>query len=201
MRFLIRLANQRNYTSNDARKLALSAYEVLREFGADVGNLRVSHTAVELDLLLASRSNLQAATTVLEKELGRLLSVRELDTAPVLIGEDEALREGIRFFNEERYWESHEALEAAWRKAAGPEKEVLQGLILVAASFVHLQKNEDAVAVGVMRRAHEKLSLHHGEHFGIDIDRLSTKLSEMLSDGHLDFFEIRAKPYSSRAAA
>jgi len=201
MRFLIRVANQAKYEPKDARDLASSCYKALQEYGADVGNLRVSRTAIELDLLLASRNNLQAATAVLEKKVGSLLTVRELDTISPQTDEVRAIREGIEFFNEERYWESHEALEAAWRKATGPEKEVLQGIILVAAAFVHLQKNETDVALGVMKRAYEKLAAHHALHFGVDIDDLRGKVSAMLSRGHLEFFGIQAKPYASDATA
>jgi len=201
MRFLIRVANRAKYEPKDARGLASSCYKALREYGADVGNLRVSRTAIELDLLLPSPNNLQAATAALERKVGPLLTVRELDTINPQTDESRAIREGIEFFNEERYWESHEALEAAWRKAKGPEKEILQGIILIAAAFVHLQKNENDVALGVMKRAHEKLAPHHALHFGVDIDDLKETVSAMLSRTQLEFFRIQAKPYTSDATA
>ena len=163
--------------------------------------MRVSRTAIELDLLLPSPNNLQAATAALERKVGPLLTVRELDAINPQTDESRAIREGIEFFNEERYWESHEALEAAWRKAKGPEKEILQGIILIAAAFVHLQKNENDVALGVMKRAHEKLAPHHALHFGVDIDDLKETVSAMLSRTQLEFFRIQAKPYTSDATA
>jgi len=194
VRFLVRLQNHGKFKSSDARSLVRSCYEVVREYGADVGNLSVSSTAVELDLLLESKGALEDSTRALEGKLGPVLTVRELDTKTPQVEVDRAIREGIELFNEERYWESHESLEAAWRQTEGPEKELLQGVILIAAALVHLQKNDGTVALSVMRRAEEKLSRHHGESFGIDIDRLHQNLSKMIADGRLWFFKIQPNP-------
>jgi len=201
MRFLVRLANRGGCEPSDVKALASAAYELVRGYGADVGNLRVSRTAIELDVLLPSRDSLQLATEALQARLGKLLTLRELDTPPPSIDVDQAIREGVGLFNEERYWESHEALEYAWRRAEGPEKEVLQGIILVAAALVHLQKNESGVALGVMARARDKLSAYHGERFGVSIDGLRETLSLMIADKRPGFFKIEAGPYSSAAAA
>ena len=153
MRFLVRLSNESKFAPKDARELTLRSYRAVKEFGGDVGNLRVSTSAVELDLLLKSKANLQTATTSLEKELGPLLTLRELDIPGPRMQAGDAIREGIQLFNEERFWESHEALESAWLTASGADKEILQGLILLAAALVHLQKNDLTVTLSVMRRA------------------------------------------------
>ena len=193
MRFLVRFANEKKFKPSDAKALASSTYELVRKDGMDIGNLRVSSVAVELDLLLESRHGLESATHALEKELGRLLTVRELDTPPPEIDEAQAIREGLEFFNEERYWESHEALEYAWRRASGPEKEILQGIILIAAALVHLQKNDSAVALSIMARANDKLSNHRGERFGISVDNLRVTLSRMIVEKQPKFFRIDVK--------
>jgi hypothetical protein len=201
MRFLVRLVNRGKSEPRDVKALASSAYEVVRGYDADVGNLRVSRTAIELDLLLPSIDALPLVTHALEERLGPLLTVRKLDTPAPQMDVDQAIREGLGFFNEERYWESHEALEYAWRRAEGVEKEVLQGIILVAAALVHLQKNEVGVALGVMARASDKLLLYHGERFGISIDRVRETLLRMIDDKRPGFFKIEARFYSSPAAA
>lgn len=191
MRFLLRLSNRSKFAPKDARELTRRSYRVVKEFGGDVGNLRVSSSAVELDLLLDSKDNLQQATKSLDKELGPLLTIRELDATRPQTNAKESIREGIELFNEDRFWESHEALESAWLTASGADKEILQGLILLAAAFVHLQKNELAVTLSVMQRAQKKLSDHHSEHFGINIDDLRDRVSRMTSTGQPDFFKIR----------
>jgi hypothetical protein len=193
MRFLIRLSNGTKYTPKDARELTLQAYGAVKEFGGDVGNLRVSSSAVELDLLLESKANLQAATQALENKLGPLLTLRELDIPGPQMEAGEAIREGIQLFNEERFWESHEALESAWLRASGTDKEILQGVILLAAALVHLQKNEIEVTLSVMGRAQSKLASYHSEHFGINIDDLRDSVSGMISGEHPDFLRINLK--------
>lgn len=191
MRFLVRLSNGSKFTPKDARELTLRSYRAVKEFGGDIGNLRVSNPAVELDLLLKSKINLQTATKSLEKELGPLLTLRELDIQGPRMQAEDAIREGIQLFNEERFWESHEALESAWLTASGADKEILQGLILLAAALVHLQKNDLTVTLSVMRRAQSKLSAYHSEHFGVNIDNLRDDVSRMISAGHPDFLKIK----------
>jgi uncharacterized protein len=190
MRFLVRLSNGTKLTPKDVRELTLRSYGAVKEFGGDVGNLRVSSSAVELDLLLGSKAHLHAATKALENKLGPLLTIRELDIPDPQMEAKDAIREGIQLFNEERYWESHESLESAWRKASGADKEVLQGIILLAAALVHLQKNEIKVTLSVMGRAHSKLTGHHPEHFGINIDDLRDDVSRMISAGQPEILKI-----------
>ena len=193
MRFLVRLSNRRKFTPKDARELTLRSYGAVKGFDGDVGNLRVSSSAVELDLLLESKASLQRAIQSLAEKLGPLLTLRELDIPAPQMQVGEAVREGIQLFNEERFWESHEALESAWRRAVGADKEILQGIILLAAAFVHLQKNQIAVTLSVMGRAHSKLTGQHSEHFGIDIDNLRNNVSRMISADHPDFLKIDLK--------
>jgi predicted metal-dependent hydrolase len=47
----------------------------------------------------------------------------------------ELLKTFLQHIQERRYFEAHEVLEEAWRKAEGQEKRFLQGLILLAAAL------------------------------------------------------------------
>jgi hypothetical protein len=165
----------------------------VKPFHGDVGNVRVSSYAIELDLLLDSKSKLQDAVHALEGKLGPLLTLRELDMLGPQLEADEVVRQGIELFNSERYWESHEALEYAWRKASGSEKEVLQGVILVATALVHLQRDEDKVALSIIERAYSKLVEKDPEYVGIDIENLRNELSRMLSAGNPWFVKIKTR--------
>jgi len=193
MRFLLRFSNNSKHTPRDARALGSLSYQAVKALHGDVGNVRVSGAAVELDLLLASRDNLEAATRVLEHKLGPLLTVKELDIPATQMETADAIRRGVELFNDERYWESHEALEIAWRKESGQEKEILQGIILLAAALVHLQKNEVDVALSVMRRAQDKLAKAGGECFGIGIGTLRDEVSRMLTAGRPDLLKLEIK--------
>jgi hypothetical protein len=193
MRFLVRLANQKGASSADRKQLTKIAYDAVRPFGADVGNLRVSSRAVELDLLLEAETVLQPSLKALEDKMGPILTLRKLDIASPPIDKAEAIRLGLDLFNEERYWESHEALESAWRVSDGPEKDILQGIILLAAALVHWQKNEKEVTISVMRRGLDKFTDHTGDYFGIDIMALKRKVKDILSADQPEFFRIKSK--------
>ena len=191
MRFLVRFSNK-GHTPSDVRALSSRAFEAVKGFNGDVGNVRVSSYAIELDLLLDSKQELQDAVHALEAKLGPLLTLRELDIVGTQLEVGKEIRQGIDLFNSERYWESHEAWEYAWRKASGAEKEVLQGIILVAAAFVHLQKNEGEVALSIIDRAYNKLAGKTSECVGIDIEGLRNELTEMISGCNAKFVKIKA---------
>ena len=190
MRYLVRLQNEGKYRPLDQKRLTSLTYEAVRGLAGDIGNLRVSSSAVELDLLLDSNTNLEKAVQTLEGKIGPLITMKQLDIENPPVENEEAVKLGLALFNEERFWESHEALEFAWRRLEGPEKEILQGIILLAASLVHLQKNEEAVALSVMKRGYDKLAQHRGEHFGVDVAALKESVARMLSAGKPVFFKI-----------
>ena len=189
MRFLVRLENK-GYSVTDRKRLTMVAYNAIKDLGVDVGNLRISKSAIELDLLLESEKSLKMALALLEKEVGSVVTLRKLDVEGHQIEGCDAVRVGLKLFNEERYWESHEALEVAWRKASAAEKEILQGIILAAAALVHLQKDEPSIALSVLGRALGKLEPHGGTYQGVNLDVIKTQISAMLSTSKPDFFKI-----------
>ena len=193
MRFLVRLANKTEASPNQRKQLTSIAYEAVRNLGADIGNLRVSKYAVELDLLLDAETALKDSLKVLGAEIGPVLTFRKLDVVGPPMEKNAAIKKGLELFNEERYWESHEALEYAWRDSAGEEKEFLQGLILVAAALVHWQKNEKEVTLSVMRRALDKIAAISGEYSNVDIATLRNRVSHILAAGQPEFLRIELK--------
>lgn len=193
MRFLVRLAHEGRISPAQKKDLSKIAYDAVRKFGVDIGNLRVSSKAVELDLLLTSEAPLKDSLKALELKFGRILTVRKLDVPSPPIEKNDAVKIGLDLFNEERYWESHEALESAWRVADGDEKEILQGLILISAALVHLQKNEKDIALSLLKRALDKLDPHDGKYLNVDITALKRKVAGSLAVGQPEFFRIELK--------
>ncbi|HEV2233594.1 MAG TPA: DUF309 domain-containing protein, partial [Terriglobia bacterium] len=45
------------------------------------------------------------------------------------------IAEGLRLFNSQKYFETHEVLEEVWLKTVGEKKIFLHGLIQIAAAF------------------------------------------------------------------
>jgi hypothetical protein len=62
-------------------------------------------------------------------------------------------REGIRLFNEGRYFEAHEELEAAWREEAGRIRELYQGILEAGVAYLHIRRKNLAGALKVYKRS------------------------------------------------
>jgi predicted metal-dependent hydrolase len=74
------------------------------------------------------------------------------------ISEYEHLVEARDLFNDEKYWGAHEALESVWKNRHHEERDLLNAIILIAAAFVHDQKDEYCICIAILSRAMEKLT-------------------------------------------
>ena len=179
MRYLVRLDNNQAYTPKDVRILQTKIRELLGSTDK-IGNLRVSTTAIEFDLF-ADQSDLNRSKSLLESNISKVVTLRSLESRISTRAEDEALREGIDLFNQERFWEAHEVLEEIWHPATGRDRDTIQGLILTAAALVHYQKDEKSVCVSILGRAKEKLG-RLDQFKGLDIGSLRTSIERILED-------------------
>jgi hypothetical protein len=194
MRYLVRLANGQGYTPTDVKMLQAKIRELLGS--ADkIGNLRVSTSAIEFDLF-AEHTDLNKSKSLLEAKMSKVVTLRSLQSSVSIGGGEETLREGINLFNQERFWEAHEALEEIWHPATGVERDIIQGLILTAAALVHYQKNEKTVCVSILERAIEKLG-KLDDFKGFDIKRLRAGIEKIMKDNMPELLRIEwveAKP-------
>lgn len=60
--------------------------------------------------------------------------------------DDPDLARGLAHLRAREWFEAHEALEAAWGRAAGPRRTALQGLVHAAVALVHLRRGNQAGA-------------------------------------------------------
>jgi hypothetical protein len=133
---------------------------------------------------------LEEKREILRKAGFLLLNVKLLDTPPAPVDRQDALREGVAMFNEERFWESHEILEQVWREEKSPEREAIQSLILTCAAFVHYQKDETEVCLSVLGRARARMS--SGVKVSLlDLQGLQSNVDAILSSGHVRLFKLR----------
>lgn len=79
------------------------------------------------------------------------------------------LRAFIALFNREEYWESHEALEDAWRETGS---DFYQGLIIYASAFVHAERENPHGVRAQLEKAERYLAPYRPAHLGIDVDAL-----------------------------
>src|SRR3970282_763239 len=103
---------------------------------------------------------------------------------------EDSIKEGIFYFNNERFWECHEILESVWKNCYEGERDLVQGIILVAAALVHYQKNENKICISILGRALKKLSNATGNYYNIDVDSLKNKIAEMKNSGQVATFVI-----------
>lgn len=148
-----------------------------------------SYGALEIDIFAKSAGDFAVFLAAVEP-LARVEFSNDLNVAPPHRTKKELIEEARGYFNSERYWEAHEALESVWRTAAGEEKRYLQGLILVCAAFVHQQKAEGEVALGVLRRASRQLSYGIDPYYGIGVEKLNNRVRRILSNGRFQVFSI-----------
>ncbi len=189
-RYLTRIAHNGNFRPADGRTIAQRIRTILGS-KESIGNLRISTQVIEFDLFAKDQTELSLFTKSLEKEIGRVVTVKLLDQPLNDDREKRAiLREGIELFNEERFWESHEMLERIWHPAKGDEREIIQGIILTAAALVHAQKDRNETSLGMLKKARDKLG--HAEGYeGIDLRLLRDRITNMIEKRDPKPFKIK----------
>lgn len=188
-RYLVRLDNPHKHTPKDASSLSRQIREILGSKDA-IGHLRISTWAVEFDLFAENSQALDKAKRALEKEVGRIVTVKLLDKAPVPGDKLQILKEGISLFNEERFWECHEVLEQIWHPAEGEERDIIQGLILTAAAFVHAQRNRNERCVAMLKKAKQKLGTRIN-YEGIDLNTVRKNIEAVIESSSPVPFQVK----------
>jgi predicted metal-dependent hydrolase len=77
-----------------------------------------------------------------------------------------ALETFVELFNRGAFWESHEVLEAPWRVV---HSDFLQGLILFASAYVHVQRGNPHGIHAQLAKAAERLRPYAPTYLGVDV--------------------------------
>ena len=182
---MLHLKNK-GYSPKNSQELVHKARNLCSDMEASIRVARVASNFVELDVSVDQDN--------MELLIEKLNPIGSLDNARHVFEEDIAkergIKDGIFYFNNERFWESHEAFEGVWKKCVGREKELVQGIILLAVVFAHAQKNEKSIGIGMLKRSLEKLGDSPSKYVTIDIDRIRKKIKEMQKNNTLTIFEI-----------
>lgn len=119
------------------------------------------------------------------------------------------MEEGISLFNEQKYWECHEALEDVWMEdRQDPARNVYWAVIQVAAACIHYRESNLIGAQGMISKAKEKFRRCRDQHVltQLNFDYLDWQEFEELvmkiPDGKIsqlkdfaDIFNFRFKHY------
>ena len=179
---MIHLENK-GFKVNDARELLRKARSIAVN-NSIIRDARVASKHIEFDVGIDKDKIDQLLDRL--KEIAPMKRCVEIDEREM--SKDEAIRYAIELFNDERYWEAHEVLEGVWKESNGDEKSVVQGVILIAAAFVHMQKEEDDIAYAILKRALPKLVLDN--YYGIDIAKIRDKVKHIIDSKSRDLFKI-----------
>lgn len=80
------------------------------------------------------------------------------------------MKEGVELFNQQMYWECHEALEDAWMEDRNdPARNVYWAVIQIAATCIHYRDNNLIGAKGMLYKAKEKFKRCREQHILTDI--------------------------------
>ena len=188
-RYLLRVANKDGYSPRDVERVAITIRKILgsRE---SASHFRVATDAIEFNTFAKDEEELDDRQRRLTQNLFKIINVKLLDTPPKAVDKEEALAEGVRLFNEERFWECHEVLEQAWHVSNGVERDAIQSIILTAAAFVHYQKGEEEICLSILKRARAKMALAK-TYETIDFDGLEKNIDGILDSERIRLFKLR----------
>jgi uncharacterized protein len=106
---------------------------------------------------------------------------------------DERLYEGIREFNQGRYFEAHDILEDLWQGYREPDRVFLQALIHSAVGLYHLENNNLKGARSQLSKACSKIEPYRPEYRRVNVGILYEALKD-----HLEILEGAEKSGGTR---
>ena len=110
--------------------------------------------------------------------------------------------EFIRLFNERLFFEAHEVLESLWREEKGHSRHFFQGMIQIAAFFVHLENKNLSGSERLLITASAYLKPYGLQYLGVRIDKILEQtqgamafaVSDLPRDRPIQFFKIEIDP-------
>ena len=94
----------------------------------------------------------------------------------------ERARRGFVLFNEGHYFEAHEELEAAWRDERGAIRQLYQGILEAAVTYLHITRNNYVGAFKVYGRSMRWLKDWPEHCRGIDVGQLRRDLAAAIEE-------------------
>ncbi len=91
-------------------------------------------------------------------------------------------REGILLFNQHSYFEAHEELEAAWKAEPGKIRELYQGILQAAVTYLHITRGNYPGAVKVYGRSMRWLRPWPALCRGVNVEQLRRDLDQAIQE-------------------
>jgi uncharacterized protein len=183
-RYLVYLDNKNNYLPTNSGSVLYSLRMLLQNYNhAVVRDIRISSYFIEMDVSTQDNTSLSADDLNFFEPiniLGSLIRLEELNEVTDFISPEDAVMSAVFLFNMERYWKSHEVLESVWKNSKGQTKNLLNGLILVDAAYVHLQKGENTIFFSILNRSLEKFKDYSEYFYDINMEILLKDINKMI---------------------
>jgi uncharacterized protein len=183
-RYLVYLDNKNNYLPTNSGSVLYSLRMLLQNYNhAVVRDIRISSYFIEMDVSTQDNTSLSADDLNFFEPiniLGSLIRLEELNEVTDFISPEDAVMSAVYLFNMERYWKSHEVLESVWKNSKGQTKNLLNGLILVDAAYVHLQKGENTIFFSILNRSLEKFKDYSEYFYDINMEILLKDIHKMI---------------------
>lgn len=186
-RFMIYL-NNKEFLPSDANLILKKTRKLTQSIEIIIRDCRISTKFIELDISIPNTYEIDKVLNLLKtvSSIKELIEVKERHFT-----KNEAINNAIVLFNDEKYWWSHEALEMIWKESYEEEKQLLNGLILVCAAFVHYQKDEYNVCLSILERSMIKFStVKKSIYYGINIDEIKKRITKILQNKEIVLFKI-----------
>ena len=183
-RYLVYLYNRNNYLPTRSNSILRSLRSLLQDYNlAEVRDIRISSYFIELDVITGHTFSLSADDHDFFgpiNTIGSLIRLEELNEQSNFLSHEDAVMSSIFLFNMERYWKSHEVLESVWKDSKGQTKSLLNGLILVDAAYVHLQKGENDIFFSILNRSLEKFKDYSRYFYDINMKYLIKDINKII---------------------
>ncbi len=95
---------------------------------------------------------------------------------------EQLFSDGLQAYEENNFFDAHELWEELWSEYYLADRTLIQGLIQLAVSFVHLGNGNLNGAKSLLNKSAEKFSSFSGVHRGINIDNLKKKIMEIKNE-------------------
>ena len=95
---------------------------------------------------------------------------------------EQLFSDGLRAYKEKDFFEAHELWEKLWSEYYLADRTLIQGLIQLAVSFVHLGNGNLNGAKSLLNKSANKFSSYSGVHWGINIDNLKKQILEIKNE-------------------
>tara|TARA_Y100000589_G_scaffold332153_1_gene389751 strand:+ start:6232 stop:6612 length:381 start_codon:yes stop_codon:yes gene_type:complete len=98
----------------------------------------------------------------------------------------DSFNEAFELFNNQKWYEAHDAFEDIWNGLDGDERQIIQGILQVSVSQFHLNKGNLNGAMILLGEGLGRIKTRISNNLGIDLLSFCNNLESLLNKLHLD---------------